>query len=74
MKDTAVMLIVIGGVLAAAGVVLLLAGKIPWLGNLPGDINLRGKNWSFSFPVVTCVVASIVLTILINVIARFFHK
>lgn len=63
-------LILLGAVLAAAGAALLLAPKIPFLGKLPGDIHLRGKSWSFYFPVVTCVVISLLLTILLNLFSR----
>ncbi len=63
-------LILLGAVLMVLGVVFVLAPKIPFLGKLPGDIHLRGKNWSFSFPVVTCIVISIVLTLLLNLFSR----
>lgn len=63
-------LILLGAVLMVLGVVFVLAPKIPFLGKLPGDIHLRGKNWSFSFPVVTCIVISIVLTLLLNLFWR----
>ncbi len=63
-------LILLGVVLMVLGVVFVLAPKIPFLGKLPGDIHLRGKNWSFSFPVVTCIVISIVLTLLLNLFSR----
>ena len=63
-------LILIGAVLMVLGVVFLVAPKIPFLGKLPGDIHLRGKNWSFSFPVVTCIVISVVLTLLFNLFSR----
>ena len=63
-------LILLGAVLMILGVVFLVAPKIPFLGKLPGDIHLRGKNWSFSFPVVTCIVISIVLTLLLNLFSR----
>ncbi len=63
-------LILLGAVLMVLGVVFLVAPKIPFLGKLPGDIHLRGKNWSFSFPVVTCIVISIVLTLLLNLFSR----
>ena len=63
-------LILLGAVLAAAGAALLLAPKIPLLGKLPGDVHLRGKNWSFYFPAVTCVVISLLLTILLNLFSR----
>jgi hypothetical protein len=58
------LLIAAGAVLIAAGVLVLLAGRlgIP-LGRLPGDLHLGGKGWSFSFPVVTCLLLSAVLTL-----------
>ena len=63
-------LILLGAILMVLGVVFVLAPKIPFLGKLPGDIHLRGKNWSFSFPVVTSIVISIVLTLLLNLFWR----
>ncbi len=63
-------LILLGLALAAAGALLLLAPKIPFLGKLPGDIHLRGKNWSFYFPVVTCIVVSVVLSVILNLFTR----
>ncbi len=63
-------LILLGAILMVLGVVFVLAPKIPFLGKLPGDIHLKGKNWSFSFPVVTCIVISIVLTLLLNLFSR----
>ena len=63
-------LILLGAALIVLGAVFVLAPKIPFLGKLPGDIHLRGKNWSFSFPVVTSIVISIVLTLLLNLFWR----
>ena len=63
-------LILLGAVLMILGVVFVLAPKIPFLGKLPGDIHLKGKNWSFSFPIVTSIVISIVLTLLLNLFWR----
>jgi uncharacterized membrane protein YidH (DUF202 family) len=63
-------LIVIGGIIVVVGVIILVAGKIPFLGRLPGDINIRGKNWSFHFPLVTSIILSIVLTVILNMIFR----
>ncbi|MBI1724957.1 MAG: DUF2905 domain-containing protein [Candidatus Tectomicrobia bacterium] len=65
------MLILFGALLVVLGVVLTLAPRIPFLGNLPGDLHLRGKNWSFHFPIVTSIVVSVVLTVLLNL---FFRK
>jgi hypothetical protein len=53
-------LIVAGAVLIVAGVLVKLG--VP-LGRLPGDIEIRRGNSTFYFPVVTCIVASLVLTL-----------
>ena len=74
MRSIGIMLILAGFALVAAGLLFMLAGKIPWLGHLPGDINYRGKNWSLSFPLATCVLASILLTILLNIVLRLMRK
>jgi hypothetical protein len=64
--------VLVGGLLIAAGIALLLLGKvrIP-LGRLPGDIAYRGKNFSFYFPITTCIVISVLLTLLFYLISRF---
>jgi len=74
MKSLGMLLLIVGCITAVVGLVLLVAPKIPWLGNLPGDIHYRGRNTEFHFPVATCVVISIVLTILLNVVLRLFRK
>lgn len=58
------MLMILGGVLFAVGLVFQLVGK------LPGDIFVKKGNVTFFFPVITCIVISIVLTILLNVFGR----
>ena len=62
-------LMMIGGVLFAVGALLAL-NLIPWLGRLPGDIIWKKDNFSFYFPLVTCLVISLILT----VILRFFKR
>jgi hypothetical protein len=64
------MLIILGVVLALVGGLLLLAGKIPFLGQLPGDIVVRRENWSFYFPLTTSILISIVLTLLFSLFGR----
>ena len=69
-------LLVIGGIiliLIGGGVYLAAKFGIP-LGRLPGDIQIEGRNGSFYFPVVTCILISVVLTIVLNIIARFLRK
>jgi hypothetical protein len=63
-------LIFLGLVLAVLGGILLLLPKIPWLGKLPGDIFFKGEKWTFHFPVTTCIVISIILTLLFSLFKR----
>ena len=57
-------LIVIGLAVAAAGVVWPWLSKLP-LGRLPGDIRIEGESGGFYFPLVTCLVVSVVLSLLV---------
>lgn len=57
------MLIIAGLLLLVLGVLVILGERLPIrLGRLPGDIVVRGKNTAFYFPVVTCIVISVILT------------
>lgn len=57
-------LIGVGLLVALIGVLFLFAGKIPWIGRLPGDISYRGKNVTFYFPLATSILLSVGLTLL----------
>ena len=63
-------LIVLGVVIAAIGVALVLAGRLPWLGRLPGDIAIHRGQWSFYFPLGTSILLSVVLTLLFWLFGR----
>ncbi|MBN2232471.1 MAG: DUF2905 domain-containing protein [Deltaproteobacteria bacterium] len=64
-------LLVIAGIgIAAVGVLLLLAGKIPFLGRLPGDIYIKKDNYTVYFPMVTCLVISLVISLLLAIFRR----
>jgi hypothetical protein len=65
MTELGKIVLLVGGVIFVVGAVLLLAGKfnLP-LGRLPGDIVYRGKNSVFYFPIVTCIVSSVVLSLI----------
>ncbi len=65
-------LVVIGAILMVAGVIVILSGRanLP-LGRLPGDISYRGKNTAFYFPIVTCIVLSVVLSLIMWIVSRF---
>jgi hypothetical protein len=64
------MLITVGIITAAVGVVLLLVPRVPWLGKLPGDIVIRKRNTVFYFPIATSIVISIILTVLFNLFRK----
>jgi hypothetical protein len=70
MHDLGRMLIVLGIVIALVGVVLLVAGRVPGLGRLPGDIHVERGNWSFYFPLGTSIVLSLLLTLVLWLIGR----
>lgn len=64
-------LIFLGVVLALAGAVVLLLARLHLpLGRLPGDMTWRGRNWSFSFPLATSLVLSVVLSLLLWIVGR----
>ena len=68
--------LMIGGVillLVGGGIYLASRFGIP-LGRLPGDIRIEGENGSFYFPVTSSIVVSILLTVILNILSRFFHK
>lgn len=64
------LLIVLGIVIIIFGVIMLFSDKIKWIGYLPGDIFIKGKNFSFYFPIVTSILLSIILTIILNLLFR----
>ena len=72
----------IGKWILVLGLALVLIGAVVWLveslalplGRLPGDIRMRGQGWSISFPIVTCIIISIVLTVLLNLFFWFFRR
>ena len=72
----------IGKWILVFGVVLVVVGALVWLveslglplGRLPGDIRMRGEGWSFSFPIVTCIIVSFALTVVLNLLLWFFRR
>jgi hypothetical protein len=59
-------LIIIGLMLVGIGLLVMSAGKIPWLGRMPGDILIKGKNFTFYFPLATSILVSIVLSLMFS--------
>jgi len=71
MTELGKLLLALGGAIFLIGAVLLLAGKfnLP-LGRLPGDIVYRGKNTVFYFPLVTCLLLSLIVSLLVWLFRR----
>lgn len=63
-------LLVIGAVLAGLGLILLLAGRVGWLGKLPGDIVVRREHFTFYFPLTTCLIISIIVSFVVWLFRR----
>jgi Protein of unknown function (DUF2905) len=72
LSDLGKILLVIGTVVVAVGALLLFGAKLPFrLGRLPGDIVYQGRHGSFYFPITTCIVVSLALTLVMWIINLF---
>ncbi|MDD2904066.1 MAG: DUF2905 domain-containing protein [Syntrophales bacterium] len=65
MSDLARLLMIAGAILLALGLVLWLGPKIPWLGKLPGDITYKRDNFTVYFPLGTCILLSVILSLIV---------
>ena len=70
MNDLGKLLVVMGIVITLVGVLMLVGGRLGWLGRLPGDIHVERGNWSFHFPIVTSLLLSLVLTLIFYLVGR----
>ncbi len=69
LRELGKLLLVAGVVLVGAGALLMLGAKLPFrLGRLPGDIAYQGRHGSFYFPIVTCILLSVALTLILWII------
>ncbi len=64
------LLVIAGIVLALAGVVISAMGRVPWLGRLPGDILVRRDNFTFYFPLASCLLVSAVISLFLYLFRR----
>jgi len=64
-------LILIGLLLIVAGALVWGFGQVPYLGRLPGDIYIRRGNASFYFPIATCIVLSVVVSVALALMRRW---
>ena len=63
-------LVIVGIVFVVLGFLLILGEKIPWIGRLPGDIIIKRERFSFYFPIVTCIIISLILTLLFTLFRK----
>jgi hypothetical protein len=71
MTNLGKILVVFGVFLVVIGGILLLAGRhFPFLGKLPGDIHVKGERFEFYFPVTTCLIVSLLLTLVAVILFR----
>ena len=69
-NDIGKTLVVLGLMIALAGVLLVFVGRVPWIGRLPGDIHIQRDNWSFYFPLTTSILLSVILTLILTLLSR----
>ncbi len=63
-----------GAALLVLGGLIWLIGKVPFLGNLPGDIRLQRGNVACFFPLTTMILLSVLLTLVLNIVVRLLRK
>lgn len=64
MNAVAKSLIIFGIIFIIAGIVFQFIPRIPWPGKLPGDIYIKRENFSFYFPLTTCMIISIIISLI----------
>ncbi len=74
MQDLAKLLIGLGVIIILVGVALLIAGRVPFFGRLPGDITISSGGFTCFFPLATSILLSILLTILLNLALRLINR
>jgi hypothetical protein len=70
MPEFGKVLIYIGILLVVIGVIFSLAGKLPWLGRLPGDIMIERDGFTFYFPLMTCIIISVIISLVLYLFRR----
>lgn len=63
-------LIILGLIIIVFGIIITFAGKFPWLGRLPGDIQIKRDNFTFYFPLATCILVSVIVSLLLWLLKR----
>ena len=71
MREIGKMLVLFGAIIVVLGLILWSGFAPKWLGRLPGDIRIEREHSAFYFPIVTCIILSIALSLLLSIFRRF---
>jgi hypothetical protein len=74
MSEVGKLLLLLGGAIALLGLLLVVAGRVPFLGRLPGDLTWRRGNVSCSVPLASSILLSLLLTLALNLVPRALRK
>ncbi|HEY3111750.1 MAG TPA: DUF2905 family protein [Chloroflexota bacterium] len=74
LSDLGRTILLLGAILVVVGLLLTLAGRIPLLGRLPGDIVIERGNLTCAVPIATSILLSLLLTLILNVLARLGNR
>ena len=73
-SETGKWIIIVGVLIVVTGIIIyFLHDKLNWIGRLPGDISIEKGNFRFYFPVVTMILLSVLVTIIVNIIRKYFQ-
>ena len=70
MTEIGKLLLILGIILSIMGLIFIFGSKVPGLGRLPGDIFIKKGNVTFFFPIVTCILISIIVTLILSLFRR----
>lgn len=74
MENWGRLLLVVGAAFILLGLAFTMAGRLPLLGRLPGDIHLRRGQAEIYLPLATCLLLSLLATLILNLIWRLLHR
>jgi hypothetical protein len=72
--DLGKILLLLGGLIVLAGLGLMLLGRVPFFGRLPGDLTVSRGNWSCYVPIISSILLSLLLTLVLNMIMHLFRR
>jgi hypothetical protein len=74
MSDLGKWLVLIGLSIAVLGGIVWLLGRLPFFGNLPGDVRIQGENFGCFIPLASMLILSLLLTVIVNIVIRLLNR